>query len=122
MTLERAIEILEEYQEWRIGTRDEYPRFLPHELTEAIEKAIDKLSTLNKNKMSEWIPVTERLPEKDGDGSIMCLVYTIHRDIVCRPYNEYHKCWDDEDYDDHFTEPVGGEITHWMPLPEPPAK
>lgn len=72
--------------------------------------------------MNKWVPVTERLPEKDGDSQIMCLVYSTYDGIVCRPYNEYHKCWDDEDYDDYYCDAVGGKITHWMPLPEPPEK
>lgn len=68
----------------------------------------------------EWIKVEDRLPYKDGDSNIMCLVYGKQIDIVCRPYNEYHKVWDDEDFDDFFTPAVGGLITHWMPLPEAP--
>jgi hypothetical protein len=68
----------------------------------------------------EWISVNDRLPEKDGNSSIMCLVYDTWHHIVCRPYNEHHNCWDDEDMDDYYTDAVGGNITHWMPLPEPP--
>ena len=70
----------------------------------------------------EWISVIERLPEKDGNSNIMCIVFDTYNGIVCRPYNEYHKCWDDEDMDDYYTDAVGGKITHWMPLPEPPKK
>lgn len=69
---------------------------------------------------NQWISVKERLPEKNGNSSIYCLVFSISDGIVVRPYNEYHKCWDDEDSDDNYTDAVNGLVTHWMPLPEPP--
>lgn len=72
-------------------------------------------------KFSTWIPVSERLPELDGNSQIMCIVYDkYYSEILVRPYNEYHKCWDDEDKDDYYTKAVGGNITHWMPLPPKP--
>lgn len=68
----------------------------------------------------KWIKVTDELPFIDGSSSIYCLVVDTYNGIVVRPYNEYHKCWDSEDGDDFYTDSVGGKITHWMPLPEPP--
>jgi hypothetical protein len=59
---------------------------------------------------------------KDGKSSIYCLVNSEYDGIVVRPYNEYHKCWDTEDADDYYCDAVGGKITHWMPLPNPPIK
>ncbi len=35
-------------------------------------------------------------------------------------YNHYHKCWDDESGDDYYSELIGGNVTHWQPLPELP--
>lgn len=59
-----------------------------------------------------WISVNDRLPEsKDGDNSIYCLVYSRYDGIIVRPYNQYHKCWDDEDADDHYSEAVDGLVT-----------
>ena len=68
----------------------------------------------------DWIKVEDKLPksEKEND-SIPCLVYT-KGVVVIRVYNMYHKCWDDEDGDDHYTEAVGGRVSHWKPLPEGP--
>ena len=68
----------------------------------------------------KWISVDERLPYKDGNSSIYCLVNTTRDGILVRPYNEYHICWDDEDADDHFTDAKGGLVTHWQPIPSPP--
>ena len=68
----------------------------------------------------EWISVKDQLPKKDGDSSIYCLVFDSYNGIVVRPYNEVHGCWDQEDGDDYYCDAVGGKITHWMPLPEPP--
>lgn len=73
----------------------------------------------------EWIPVTERLPERDG-----CYIVTAC-DEGC-PYGE--GIWYDtvvvmaEYYDDGRWLWYEGEteydlcdiVTHWMPLPEPP--
>lgn len=67
-----------------------------------------------------WISVKDMLPYKDGSSQILCLVYGTSIGICCRPYNEYHTVWDDEDFDDYYSDAVGGKITHWMPLPEPP--
>jgi hypothetical protein len=70
--------------------------------------------------MSEWIPVTERLPE-DGVPVLACyigynsgllrtdLLACRHEDVWCYWHGEpcsYNKC--------------NVIITHWMPLQEPP--
>jgi hypothetical protein len=68
----------------------------------------------------EWISVDERLPEKDGKSNIWCLTYEVSREIKCRPYNEYHQCWDTEDGDDFYTAPKGGKVIYWQSLPNPP--
>ena len=68
----------------------------------------------------EWIKVEDKLPYKDGNSSIFVLVYDTYNSIVVRPYNEYHKCWDDEDADDYYCDAIGGKITHWMELPPKP--
>ena len=89
------------------------------------------MNTESNNKSTEakhvldaggWIPVNVRLPYKDENSQIMCLVYDKYQSqVLVRPYNEFHKCWDDEDADDYYTDAIGGHITHWMPLPLSPA-
>lgn len=65
----------------------------------------------NQVSSSKWIPVSERLPG----------VYETV--IVCDVREQYVGAWmyygnDDWVYDDKMFDT--GEITHWMPLPEPP--
>ena len=61
---------------------------------------------------SEWIPVSERLPEI-GENVLCCYVGVYHNRSVI---------FDGEDFglvsepDGHGSQPA----THWMPLPEPP--
>jgi hypothetical protein len=83
-------------------------------------KLQEQAKEIERLKGEKWIRVEDSLPLKDGNDSIMCLVRTTSNQTLCRPYNEYHKCWDDEDYDDHFTTAVGGKVTHWQPLPPKP--
>ena len=59
--------------------------------------------------VQEWIPVTERLPEKSGEYLTYCGDY----DGVCVLYYEVLKTkgkWRTR----------WKEVTHWMPLPTPP--
>ncbi len=70
-------------------------------------------------KRMRWIPVEERLPEKDtldiGDEYIVLLGYPYNRPVAMSFINGdwwtgYYNCstrWTDK-------------ITHWMPLPKPP--
>ena len=70
--------------------------------------------------MAEWISVTDRLPElipcKAGTAySEAVLVWTSGRKAMVA-------IWDGIDFlcAMSFWEAWGEEITHWMPLPEPP--
>ena len=73
----------------------------------SLRELLDDCPTVDAMK---WIPVTERLPEKEGTY----LTYTdkerIHLDCFCIYPNHGTQFW------------VGGNgtVTHWMPLPEPP--
>lgn len=59
----------------------------------------DKLERNLKTK-TEWIPVTERLPEFNEN----VLVYSAHTGLICIDANiQFDR-----------------NVTHWMPLPEPP--
>ena len=63
-----------------------------------------------KQDAMKWIPVTERLPEKEGTYLTYTEKERIHLDCFCIYPNHGTQFW------------VGGngKVTHWMPLPEPP--
>lgn len=85
---------------------------LHKESVEAIEDMQNKLNLWRQDKISRWIPVTERLPEV---GQRVLFSFRNHRTkqprISIGWYNG--KQWDS---------PIATEydVTHWMPLPEPP--
>lgn len=96
---------------------------------ESIEQAQNRLETTVDGKngffrgvtwAKRWIPVEEELPF-GSENSIRCLVKSISDGIVVREYNQYHKCWDDEDGDDYYCDAIGGNITHWRPIELPEA-
>ena len=59
--------------------------------------------------ISEWIPVSERLPEEEQRVLVWSQSNGLHI-----AYLDLWQQWRDAD-DNH-----GKKITHWMPLPEPP--
>lgn len=70
----------------------------------------------------EWIKCEDKLPSYNGKEALYVLVVNKCFGIEVRAYNEHHKCWDDLDGDDYYCDAVGGNITHWMELPEGPKK
>lgn len=65
--------------------------------------------------MSEWISVADRLPKKDvnvlvTDGRCWCGVWSLYG------YSEFVDFWEDE----YGNFQPFDDVTHWMPLPEPP--
>lgn len=90
-------------------------------------RCMEQTPTIDAVPVVRWIPVTERLPERDG-----CYIVTAC-DEGC-PYGE--GIWYDtvvvmaEYYDDGRWLWYEGEteydlcdiVTHWMPLPEPPMR
>ncbi len=62
----------------------------------------------------KWISTAERQPEKTG----LYLCYTKKRVYLVLNYSKRHNTWNAFDGED---EPKNAlEVTHWMPLPEPP--
>ncbi len=83
------------------------------------EKNLGLYSKLKENRMKEWIKVNSKddLPKEDCD----CLVYdSMFNQKVVRFFNNYYKCWDDEDGDDCFCDGDDGRVTHYMHLPSSP--
>ena len=72
----------------------------------------------DNNVGGKWIPVTERLPEKNG--RYLCR-YLFH-DYQEMPFEQVISFFA-TDETPHFAnegDELGMKVTHWMPLPEPP--
>ena len=63
--------------------------------------------------VQEWIPVTERLPEKGED----VLVFNTRENWTGFAWLRPDETWTALGFDFPFDL---GEVTHWMPLPQPP--
>lgn len=78
------------------------------------------LSVISKQlKVGEWIPCSERLPEKNGMYFITLKDLDFNGECHCftefRYYSSRKKKWDEGIERDN----PGMEIIAWMPLPEP---
>ena len=91
----------------------------------------DKLApTEPLTNCQQWIPVTERLPEKDGQYLVYERGYIIPSIRVLsfandgRKVDKYDFCreWRNVwyQYDSEWGHITIDDVTHWMPLPEPP--
>lgn len=71
--------------------------------------------------MPEWINADERLPE--DDRQVLCWYLNedgVYSYVVGRYSRRLYPSWEtDIDNNEIYYQPV--KITHWMPLPEPPA-
>ena len=80
--------------------------------------------------VQEWIPVTERLPEEDGDylvfkrfaGNAWSDVVSFAKDgrqvSECTFVGKWQNVW--YYYDSEWGYIRTNAVTHWMPLPQPP--
>ena len=96
---------------------------------EQAEKIADALIA-NGVTIQQWIPVTERLPEKDGKYLLFeqrkhgAYIDTIYFAKDARKIDRYDfkdnwkNVW--YDYDSEWGYYTVDTFTHWMPLPEPP--
>jgi len=63
----------------------------------------------------EWISVKDRLPEKNKDNSWA-------RVLTINTHGFQETLYFDSEYKRFTTQPWQPDVTHWMPLPEPPKK
>jgi hypothetical protein len=85
-----------------------------------IERAVWLAAIASIEGDAGWIKTSDRLPEKPGKERyeyVDCLIY-YKGEVLKRPWNCEHLCWDDEQYDDFFAHPTGP--THWMLAPKAP--
>jgi len=69
-------------------------------------------------EMSEWISVEDRQPERWGN-------YLCYVKVELKPHSRARFCdvrffEQFKDYADRWHVKVSEEVTHWIPLPEPP--
>ena len=71
--------------------------------------------------IQEWVSVDERLPEDCGMPVLMVAVNCYDQRVVVKGFTDY-QCpirflTNEKEYDHIWS---AWEVTHWMPLPEPP--
>ena len=83
------------------------------ELNGTVSNLIGQIKELSKPK---WIPVTERLPEKNG--KYLCNVKRFGKYAGKQYYYVDVLVFQEDSF---FEDGIGTErVTHWMPLPTPP--
>lgn len=101
---------------------------LPHNgdmiSSEEVEQAIKDAPTVDAVEVVRWTPVTERLPEENGNYIVTACDEGcsygegIWYDTVVVVAEYYNGSWT---WDENGTEyDLCGIVTHWMPLPQPP--
>ena len=89
-----------------------YADFLDWDTKEDVVDSIMDLLATDNNVGHKWIPVTERLPEKNTS----VLVYYKHGRNIFWYDGKDGFC----DIDEYGMNVPDNTVTHWMPLPEPP--
>ena len=74
------------------------------------------VAALREQEERRWIPVTERLPESEGTY----LVYTNRGSVYASHFYEKKVFRDDYVREPQWSQRGKVEVTHWMPMPEPP--
>lgn len=119
MTREEAIRILD--PETTVEALAEIEYYAGFQGKEAEIKAVEDacilaVAAIREQEQRRWIPVTERLPEKDD--RFMC-TYKFNSNSEMQFVGDlYYFASDKHPYWQH--ESAGVIVTHWMPLPEPP--
>ena len=74
----------------------------------------EAVAAIREKEDRRWIPVTERLPEKN-DQWVLCLCVSGAIEVLKFDYTMWN--WDAQYPGRCYME---NYVTHWMPLPEPP--
>lgn len=91
----------------------------PKEIQDADIASFNRDLDVLQNVLPKWISVEDRLPKGNGPYCQNVIVLTIKKEVMPGFCN--HGLW----YvmrpeDDYCNDADDGEVTHWMPLPEPP--
>lgn len=76
-----------------------------------MKKALLASSTLVTEPQQSWIPVSERLPDVDGVRWMIWAIDNYGVPYLASEYYHFHEGWATDEH-----------VTHWMPLPTPPAQ
>ena len=77
-------------------------------------KLMDFIENIDGEKANGWIPVSERLPEKNKD-----VITTVKYSGFMGMYGRWLKTAFIDDYGEWNGECIGGKVVAWMPLPKP---
>lgn len=77
-------------------------------------KLMDFIENIDGEKANGWIPVSERLPEKNKD-----VITTVKYSGFMGMYGRWLKTAFIDGYGEWNGECIGGEVIAWMYLPEP---
>ena len=102
---------LEQYKA-EIEKKSQYKHGLPGSALDIVNSLLDALA--QDEKENGWIPVSERLPEKNKD-----VIATVKYSGFMGMYGRWLKTAFIDDYGEWNGECIGGEVIAWMPLLEP---
>lgn len=87
-------------------------------MTEVLEQRLEAIDTAQAalREQPRWIPVDERLPEQTDPATFVLFIITQGMQHV----GTYFKGGSTSQFDGFYSCAVRYEVTHWMPLPEPP--
>ena len=68
---------------------------------------------------NEWISVEDRLPT-DNEEYLVWPLPDLEMNIRTAEFQHWDKRWTQERYDGYGWDNFYPDVTHWMPLPEPP--
>lgn len=102
---------LEQYKT-EIENKSQYKHGLPGSALDIVNTLLNDFE--QDEKENGWIPVSERLPEKNKD-----VIATVKYSGFMGMYGRWLKTAFIDDYGEWNGECIGGEVIAWMPLPEP---
>lgn len=102
---------LEQYKT-EIENKSQYKHGLPWSALDIVNTLLNDFE--QDEKENGWIPVSERLPEKNKD-----VIATVKYSGFMGMYGRWLKTAFIDDYGEWNGECIGGEVIAWMPLPEP---
>ena len=94
-----------------VQTTNEWYKLLMREAADQIERDQKEIADLREKQ--QWIPVTERMPERDIQ------VIGWYKD---NPFSQYRlgvEAWNGNGWIFVYAHRYVTDVTHWMPLPQP---